>query len=83
MARSARAKSKTSIYHIMLRGIDRRDIFLDDEDRDQTEDFMNKLNEDKFLEYVVKKRYTDKDLKRRINHSIISYPQLSCQKRTR
>jgi len=35
MARSARAKSKTGIYHIMLRGIDRRDIFLDDGDREK------------------------------------------------
>lgn len=28
MPRSAREKSKTGIYHIMLRGIDKRDIFL-------------------------------------------------------
>ncbi len=34
MARSAREKSKTGIYHIMLRGIDGRDIFLEDEDRE-------------------------------------------------
>ncbi|MFP4698511.1 MAG: hypothetical protein ACLFMO_07375 [Eubacteriales bacterium] len=26
-------KSSTGIYHIMLRGIDKRNIFLDDEDR--------------------------------------------------
>lgn len=35
MARSVRKKSKTGIYHIMLRGIDRRYIFLEDEDREK------------------------------------------------
>lgn len=33
MARQARKKSETGIYHIMLRGIDKRNIFLDDEDK--------------------------------------------------
>lgn len=33
MPRGAREKSSTGIYHIMLRGIDKRDVFLDDEDR--------------------------------------------------
>jgi hypothetical protein len=32
MARQARIKSKTGIYHIMLRGMDGRNIFLDDDD---------------------------------------------------
>lgn len=32
MARSARQKSITNIYHVMLRGINRQQIFLDDED---------------------------------------------------
>lgn len=32
MPRLARVKSITGIYHIMLRGIDKRDIFLEDED---------------------------------------------------
>lgn len=44
MARFARKKSKTGIYHIMLRGIDRRDIFLEDDDRE------------KFLYYVFRAR---------------------------
>jgi putative transposase len=35
VARSVRKKSKTGIYHIMLRGIDRRHIFLEDEDREK------------------------------------------------
>lgn len=33
MARFAREKSDTGIYHVMLRGIDRRNIFLDHDDR--------------------------------------------------
>jgi len=40
MAREARKRSITGIYHIMLRGIDKRDIFLDDEDKIK---FMEKL----------------------------------------
>lgn len=35
MARQARKKSETGIYHIMLRGINRQQIFEDDEDRDR------------------------------------------------
>jgi len=42
MARQARKRSSTGIYHVMLRGIDRKDIFLDDEDRT------------KFLESIIK-----------------------------
>lgn len=34
MARPCREKSSTGIYHIMLRGIDKREIFLDDKDRE-------------------------------------------------
>ncbi|WP_312700293.1 transposase [Sedimentibacter sp.] len=33
MPRKARIKSNTGIYHIMLRGIDKRNIFLDNEDK--------------------------------------------------
>lgn len=40
MARQARRKSNTGIYHIMLKGMDGRDIFLDNEDR---ETFIEKL----------------------------------------
>ena len=32
MARSAREKSESNIYHVMLRGIDRQVIFPEDED---------------------------------------------------
>ena len=44
MSRDARAKSQTGIYHIMLRGIDKRNIFLDDEDRMK---FLDKLMKSK------------------------------------
>lgn len=33
MPRSSRQHSDTHVYHVMLRGIDRRDIFADDQDR--------------------------------------------------
>ncbi len=33
MPRYARKRSLTGIYHVMLKGIDGRDIFLDDEDK--------------------------------------------------
>ena len=32
MARQIRKKSGTGVYHVMLRGINRQDIFEDDED---------------------------------------------------
>ncbi len=49
MARQPREKSSTGIYHIMLRGIDKRDLFLDDEDRKKFKDILVKaLSEDRF-----------------------------------
>ena len=42
MARKARIKSETGIYHIMLRGINKQDIFLDDEDYRK---FLKTLND--------------------------------------
>ena len=33
MGRQARKRSETGIHHVLLRGIDKRDIFLEDEDR--------------------------------------------------
>lgn len=35
MARQARKRSATGINNVMLRGIDKIDIFLDDEDRNK------------------------------------------------
>ena len=42
MPRAARKKSSTGIYHVMLRGINRQSIFLDDEDNEK---FMQTLKE--------------------------------------
>ncbi len=42
MPRQARIKSSTGIYHCILRGVDKRDIFLDEQDRHK---FMNVLKE--------------------------------------
>ena len=33
MPRTSRQHSDTGVYHVMLRGIDRQDIFADDQDR--------------------------------------------------
>jgi len=41
MARQARVKSATGIYHVILKGLDGRNIFLDDSDRSV---FIEKLN---------------------------------------
>lgn len=35
MPRSTRPKSQTGIYHVMLRGINRQQIFIDDEDKER------------------------------------------------
>lgn len=42
MPRQARVKSETGIYHVMLKGIDNRDIFLDEFDRS------------KFIEQIIR-----------------------------
>lgn len=41
MPRTARKLSKIGVYHVMVRGINRQDIFLDDKDR---KTFLDKLN---------------------------------------
>jgi len=43
MPRTARAKSRTGIYHIMVRGINRQDIFHDDEDRKRYLDTLKRI----------------------------------------
>lgn len=56
MARCARKKSKSNIYHIMLRGINRMNIFLDDDDRTrflQIVDRMGKEDEYKIQAYCL------------------------------
>ena len=41
MPRQERTKSGTGIYHVMLRGINKQDIFEDDEDYLQMTDYSN------------------------------------------
>ena len=45
MARTAREKSERGIYHIMLRGIDRQLIFLDDEDNSHFVEVLSQCRE--------------------------------------
>ena len=43
MPRTARLRSRTGIYHIMVRGINRQDIFRDDEDRKRYLDTLKRI----------------------------------------
>lgn len=45
MPRTARQRSKTGIYHVMVRGIDKRNIFLAPEDYEKFLDSINKAKE--------------------------------------
>lgn len=50
MPREKRRKSETGIYHIMLRGIDKRKIFINDRDKEKFIECINKAKEKgKFL----------------------------------
>ncbi len=45
MARLAREKSSTGIYHVMMRGIDKRDIFIVEEDYEKFLSYIEKAKE--------------------------------------
>ena len=45
MARQGRERSKSGIYHVMVRGINRQDIFCDDEDRQQFMKILHRVKE--------------------------------------
>ena len=47
MARSAREKSASGIYHVMVRGINRQDIFFDDEDYQRFLETMKRVKENR------------------------------------
>ena len=47
MARQIRKKSGTGVYHVMLRGINRQDIFEDDEDYQQMVSILKSNSETK------------------------------------
>ena len=46
MTRYARKQSSTGIYHIMIRGNERKEIFFDDDDRDRFLWILNKIKAD-------------------------------------
>ena len=45
MARLPRKRSSTGIYHVMLRGIDKRNIFLHDDDKEKFSDYLFRAKE--------------------------------------
>ena len=45
MPRQSRKKSSTGIYHVMLRGINKQDIFEEEEDYVRMKEILIKLNE--------------------------------------
>lgn len=45
MPRQSRKKSSTGIYHVMLRGINKQDIFEEEEDYVRMKEILNRLNE--------------------------------------
>jgi len=51
MPRTARAKSRSKIYHIMIRGINQQNIFIDDEDDDKFMDILDTYH--KKIEYEI------------------------------
>jgi REP element-mobilizing transposase RayT len=52
MPRTARVKSRTGIYHIMVRGINRQDIFHDDEDRKRYLDTLKRITVENISEVL-------------------------------
>ena len=42
MPRRARKQSKTGVYHIIIRGVNRQDIFHDDEDKSAYSDRLSR-----------------------------------------
>lgn len=53
MARQALVKSATGIYHVMLKGLDGRNIFLDDVDRSVFMEKSNKARETGGFEFYA------------------------------
>ena len=67
MPRKARIESKSGIYHIMLRGINRQQIFEDDEDFE--EDIDIEEDEDMDDEELKKLDGNEEDLERMLLES--------------
>ena len=49
MPRKAREKSKSGIYHIMLRGINQQQIFYEEEDYEKFLEILRKTKEKRIL----------------------------------
>lgn len=47
MPRQMRKLSESKIYHVMIRGNEKKDIFLDDEDREEFLRIISKKNKEK------------------------------------
>lgn len=52
MPRTARKKSESGIYHVIVRGINRQDIFHDDEDRIRYLDTLKRITEENIAEVL-------------------------------
>jgi len=70
--RFPRQYSKTEIYHIMLRGNERKDIFIDEEDKREMKEFIhyiNKYEEKNFLEMkeTIKSEIDEENVNEYIN----------------
>ena len=50
--RYPRKYSKTGIYHIMLRGNERKDIFIEEEDKEKFIKIVNKRKRMRLLNYM-------------------------------
>lgn len=86
MARRARQRSKSLIYHIMMRGVDRQEIFCDDEDRFRFIETLKRYKSEKGFEiyaYCImnnhvhllmnEKDYSISDIMKSINISYAMY----------
>ena len=52
MPRQARKRSESGIYHIMLRGINRQQIFEDDEDRIRFLETLQSIKSDVDMQFM-------------------------------
>ena len=53
MSRYARKKSNTGYYHIIIRGVNRQDIFFDDDDRQRFIDTIKRFQEELNIQIVA------------------------------
>ena len=78
MPRVARIKSKSNIYHIMIRGINQQDIFTDDEDDEKflviLDHYRQKIELEIYAYFLTVLRYIHQNpLKAGLTNNIASY----------